>query len=351
MITFLLGLPGSGKSYYAVDRIYNNFSEDKEAIKDKKASFKNCYTNINQFKFDKVKNVFNLDLELLYKILVRLHAHYKAKKDDEYLLKYLSRVKLKDSLIVIDEAHNFLDAENKVLVWWLSYHRHLHHEIILITQNHTLISAKYKAFSEFFYVAKPSSLRLFKSHFKYNIYTTSRQTKASHVGNTKIKLKDKVFSLYHSGDSVNVKNVVLKFILIAISIFIVLITFFYFFISSNADTEKPIMDNYQTSIINKPLNNSISIKDALNDYSNLSLIEIKCSNTLCISQDLTLHKKVFEHYLKTEYIKEIYSYRLNLSTQIFYLEISNDFVKYLKGVINDEKFNDNLSSGFKPFGG
>ena len=39
------------------------------------------------------------------------------------------------------------------------------------------------------------------------------------------------------------------------------------------------MDNYQTSIINKPLNNSISINDALNDYSNLSLIEIKCSNT------------------------------------------------------------------------
>ena len=229
MITFLLGLPGSGKSYYAVDRIYNNFSEDKEAIKDKKASFKNCYTNINQFKFNKVNNVFNLDLELLYRILVRLHAHYKAKKDDKYLLKYLSRVKLKDSLIVIDEAHNFLDAENKVLVWWLSYHRHLHHEIILITQNHTLISAKYKAFSEFFYVAKPSSLRLFKSHFKYNIYTISRQTKASHVGNTKIKLNDKVFSLYHSGDSVNVNNVVLKFILIAISIFHSSYYFFLFF--------------------------------------------------------------------------------------------------------------------------
>jgi len=31
MITYLLGLPGSGKSYFAVDRIYNNFSNAEYA--------------------------------------------------------------------------------------------------------------------------------------------------------------------------------------------------------------------------------------------------------------------------------------------------------------------------------
>ncbi len=33
MITFLIGVPGSGKSYYAVDKIYNNFSADYNATK------------------------------------------------------------------------------------------------------------------------------------------------------------------------------------------------------------------------------------------------------------------------------------------------------------------------------
>ena len=90
MITFLLGLPGSGKTNYAVDRIFNNFSLDEDAIKDKNITFKNCYTNINEFKFDKLENTSHLDFEKLHEILTRLHSFTKGtnKKSDKYLLKF-----------------------------------------------------------------------------------------------------------------------------------------------------------------------------------------------------------------------------------------------------------------------
>ena len=101
MITFLLGLPGSGKSYYAVDRIYNNFSTDKEAKKDKKVTFKNCFLNINEFKFDKIENVYPLDFDKLHKILSRLHHLYKKeKKSDKYLVNIMP-LKIKTTILKI----------------------------------------------------------------------------------------------------------------------------------------------------------------------------------------------------------------------------------------------------------
>jgi zona occludens toxin len=338
MITFLLGLPGSGKSYYAVDRIFNNFSDDEEAKRDKKTTFKNCYTNINQFKFDKVNNTYNLDLDVLYKILVRLHGHYKNKKDDKFLLRFLSLVKLKDTLIVIDEAHNFFDSENKVLVWWLSYHRHLHHEIILITQNHTLISAKYKAFSEFFYVAKPSSLRLFKTHFKYNIYTASRQTKANNVGDKKIKLNDKVFALYHSGDSVDVKNLVLKYILISLAIFVSLIVFFYFFISNKSNKDElPNSNAPEKNSVTFQQKEHVTQQDDKTDYENYInkelnkriLFSLSCSISKCSNEKISIPPQLLKVFIDNKSLKVLYSQKVNKKLVNYYIDSSIDFYNYL----------------------
>ena len=171
MITYLLGLPGSGKTYFAVDKIYNNFSTAPEAKKDKKLNLDICYTNINELNLKKLDNVHLLDFDILQKHLSELHRMViKEKSTDEALIEKLKEYNLYNALFVIDEAHHYFDRKDTVLVWWLSYHRHLYHEIILITQNLSLIESKYKAFSEFFYVAKPQSLTLNRSYFKYNVF-------------------------------------------------------------------------------------------------------------------------------------------------------------------------------------
>lgn len=59
-------------------------------------------------------------------------------------------MKLNHCLIVVDEAHNFFNKKNdEILTWWLTYHGHLYQDIILITQDLSLIDTGYKAVAEF----------------------------------------------------------------------------------------------------------------------------------------------------------------------------------------------------------
>ena len=84
---YLWGNAGSGKTYYAVDKIYNNFSTDKEAKKDKHV-YDVCYTNINEFEFEKVNNVLLLDFDDLKSKLATLHKLYKEKNSDDVLIEF-----------------------------------------------------------------------------------------------------------------------------------------------------------------------------------------------------------------------------------------------------------------------
>lgn len=354
MITFLLGLPGSGKSYYAVDRIFNNFSKDKKATKDKKVSFKNCYTNINEFKFELVENTHSLDFEKLYEILTRMHKHSlgKNKKSDKFFLKYCRRTKIYDTLFVIDEAHNQFDSKDKILVWWLSYHRHLHHEIILITQSLALIEAKYKQFSEFFYVAKPQSLRLFSKTFKYNRFTHSRMAKASAVGSIKVNQNKKVFSLYHSGDSVDTPNMVLRYLLISLGIFSVLISFFYFFISSKSHTVENDSKDLSAQTIKSSAKNQQHLaaqtdedEELLNDneYANNTYLKLSCSKTKCNDEVISIPPQLLRIFIANKSMLLLYAENINQNLTIYHIDTKTEFYDYIKPKTKgkyDEEFNE-----------
>jgi len=91
MISFFVGVPGSGKTYYAVDKIYNNFSNEQEVKKDKH-KYDVCYTNINEFEFEKVHIAFNTGMrvgEILGLQLVDF-------KDDGYI--HIKRTRTKGML-------------------------------------------------------------------------------------------------------------------------------------------------------------------------------------------------------------------------------------------------------------
>jgi zona occludens toxin len=369
MITFLLGLPGSGKSYYAVDRIYNNFSADQEAKKDKKVTFQNCYTNINEFKYDKVKNVSQLDFEKLHEILTRLHSFTKGKnkKLDNYLLKYCEKVKIKDTLFVIDEAHNFFDKQDRVIVWWLSYHRHLHHEILLITQSLDLIFLKYKKFSEFFYVAKPQSLIFNKNFFKYNRFTQSRLSKASSIGAIKLKINPKVFELYKSGDSIDTPNVVLKYVLISVGILLSLIIFLYFFSFgsfSDSALDNPLKESSKKNTITKTYQNNkrypivknvVNNDDIKESFSSRKFFKLFCTHKVCSNKGILIPSQLLANFIKEKSVKVLYKEKINKNLMIFHLDSSIDFYNYLipqkenKNAKFNKKNSDNkLDLGFLP---
>lgn len=351
MITFLIGVPGSGKSYFAVDKIYNNFSADEEAIRDKNSTFEICYTNINEFNFTKVKNVYKLDFDDLKIKLTELHKYYKDKKDDEFLVEKCKEYDIHNALFVIDEAHNFFDVKDVVLIWWLSYHRHLFHEIILITQNLSLIESKYKSFSEFFYKAYPQSLTLIKTHFKYNVYCSSRMSLNSKSGSIKIKRNKKVFELYKSGDSINAQNVILKFLIFGVVILFLLVGLFYWFISSktpdnpiadDVNVTAPQINNYAAAVSSSPA--PAPVYESVNPQER-KFFNLTCNNTNCYNEDILLPLPLLEYFIKNKSMTFFHSVKINKNSSRFYLDSTNDFYKYIS---NKRRKNEDFQSSNNP---
>ena len=162
MIEFYTGVPGSGKTYKAVSYAYDCFLDEKSKNYKK---FNQFYTNINELDFDSFNSdleevAYPLDFDLLLKSLFKLHKMFLEKKTDSELMVLADELNLSHSLFLIDECHNYFNSNNEVLIWWLSYHRHLHQDILFMTQNLSLVFKKYLSFSEFFYKAVPSSMRL-----------------------------------------------------------------------------------------------------------------------------------------------------------------------------------------------
>lgn len=277
MLEYYTGVPGSGKTYRAVDHVYNCFLDEKSKSFGKYSRF---FTNINEFHFEafnedistdiepktnmkksvfailqkanelsklpkkdvaivedddeiestpsqpKQQVAYPLDMDALLISLTELRELYLSKVSDSLLMERADELNLSNSLFIIDEAHNFFDTKNDVYVWWLSYHRHLHQDIILITQNLSLIYRKYLTFGEFFYRAVPSSLRIRSGVFTYHQFIKYQLYKTSHTDTIKVKFYQKVYALYGSEANTQSKKVIYKFIAIAVVLFVIVAIFF-----------------------------------------------------------------------------------------------------------------------------
>ena len=348
MLVYYLGIPGSGKTYSAVHTIYNNFSDDKDAKKDLKKDYINCYTNINEFKFEKLKNVFKLEYDNLYSNLIILYNLYKEKCTDDVLIEKAKELDIYKTLFVVDECHTFFDTADTIKIWWLTYHRHLYHDIILITQNLALVNTKYKPLAEAFYRAKPNSLVLNHKFFHYTYFTDSRLTKAGRVNVKKIKKDKKVFELYKSGDSVKSKNVIVYFLTIAFILFIILfIVAFFFFSSKNDDSKIKKSDNIKPSQYHKDLNTnshinkklySSNLDDSDDVFLNKRLIVFNCSFSDCSSDNFSIPPQLLKKFIDMNKAHIYYKKMVNKSLSVFYISVSNSLYNFLnsqKGVKNE----------------
>lgn len=310
MIEFITGVPGSGKSYRGIFSLYTNFGKDKSEIKDKSLihiDVSHALTNINEIKLDKFEDdkVKQLDWDIFYNALTQLHVLYKAKTTDTEMLPIAENLGLKDVLIILDECHNYLDRQDAVLTWWLSYHRHFHQQIYLITQNLALVHAKYKAFSEFFYVARPSSLKLFKNKMNYFQYTNSRLSQKSKSGTIKIPVVKEVFDSYGSGANQQSKSLLKKYLILAISFFFLLAIGIYairiYITPSN------VSDN-RTSILKKKENTTATLKykSKSTEISNdLIPYLIYCKKTMCMIENQLYTYKYLKFLIENYEIKLI----------------------------------------------
>lgn len=230
-IAYIVGNPGSGKTFFGVKILYDYFiKENKPNFLDKilkkndkkdDKDFVVAYTNINQFNFESSDKIKKFEYDKFYeKISLVYNSYVFEKADDNKLIELLKDLDLYKALFVIDEIHNFFNNADDVLVWWLTYHRHLYQELYFITQSLSLVAPCYKNVAEFFYKASDSSHRLFSKKFRYSQYTTANLYKKDLIKKIHIDFDEKIFNLYHSGNNGLGKSAVKKFFLIAFVLFI-----------------------------------------------------------------------------------------------------------------------------------
>lgn len=346
-ITYIVGNPGSGKTFYGVKILYDYFiKENKPGFFDKilkkndkkdDKDFVVAYTNINQFNFESSDKIKKFEYDKFYeKISLVYNSYVFEKADDNKLIELLKDLDLYKALFVIDEIHNFFNNADDVLVWWLTYHRHLYQELYFITQSLSLVAPCYKNVAEFFYKASDSSHRLFSKKFRYSQYTTANLYKKDLIKKIHIDFDEKIFNLYHSGNNGLGKSAVKKFFLIAFVLFIFCFIIFkvimsVFFTPDTQNIKQPenkISSQAQNSPKNdlsqyvKNFNQNLENKERLHSY----YFVFTCSYSYCI----------FENSIN-EYDRDLI-FKLIHDTRILYRsnrQLTSGLIKYSFLLEND----------------
>lgn len=373
MFSLLTGTPGSGKTLFAIDIFIKIANDESDEFK----NIEYVYTNISGFKFDRFKDnkvkfdklvfdSFYVHLKVLYSLFIQ-----NENKDnlDEILQNYCKEHNILNAYFVIDECHNYFDNQDKVKNWWFTYHRHLNHEILLITQNKSLINPQYRNIPEIFIKAQPRSKAISKNVLRYFNYTEYRMTQK--FSTTEITINDTYFDLYTSGNKSSQKLVGKKYIYMFIIFFISLISLFVLFIYqlfyNNTTTiqQEPKKEQLQTPINNpvQPINqstqqsNNQTNQTILNtnviqeESTNLKLFKFNCFKNFCYyKQDnknsLEIPMNILISFVKNIDINRKYFYKEN-NRLVVYLLIDEDKFIFLQGVRNDKEKNivDNLGLG------
>ena len=347
MIKYITGVPGAGKSYFAVHILYSNFGVDpKHKDKDYKYnSIDKAYTNINELETPEYEEVTELNWQDFYKHIS--HAHQlqtEFEADDSEVKDYLLENNYLDCLVILDECHNKLAKEDPALVWWLTYHRHLGHEIILITQNLALVHAKYKELSEFFFKAVPSSRRLTKSKMRYQVFSDSRMSQNAKTDTKNIKFNKIIYDTYHSGANTQGKSIFTKlliFIVLGILAFFGLITFLMnSMLSSSQKEEQKLQPQTQlpipTGYRNTNLPQNIDITEPTQ-----TKISIICSRpeNICIYDHITMSYKEYRYFQKKYDFEIIDTNQIPKTNFVNYIMFVDDTFLSTIGANQNEKNN------------
>jgi len=101
----------------------------------------------------------------------------------------------KKIIFAVDEAQKYFDRKfyDKDVFFFFQYHRHYGVDILLATQDASVLPKEIRVLAEFIIRAEQRSLTL--KSFKYKYYSPDGST---HLFNQTLRKDDKVFSIYKS---------------------------------------------------------------------------------------------------------------------------------------------------------
>jgi hypothetical protein len=160
MITIIYGVPGSGKTYYAVYWVKKKCLEAGDVFYRVRSDVV-LITNL-KLRLDNEENYVYLED-------IKDFALY---MDVDFWRSNLSRVQGKKVYIVMDECQLFFYhyKDDPKVLFYLQYHRHLSHDILFITQTPKSLPAKVFELAEFLIEAVPKSVNPFAFRgFRYRV--------------------------------------------------------------------------------------------------------------------------------------------------------------------------------------
>jgi len=212
-IRIITGKPGSGKTFYAVKHLRDKYYKNKNGawIKD------NNITIISNIKNLTLKHK-NLE-EILKSEDVTIHEFFTV----TYQKKYTEN---KNVVYFIDECQQYFDKRfyNKEVFYYFQTHRHLGHDIYLITQNIQLIPIQIKEVAEIEIHAVPRNISFF-GEFKYTIKSNNEA-----IDKELLKKDNRIFRLYTSfsrKENERIKNPLVKYVGIAFALLLIASIVFY----------------------------------------------------------------------------------------------------------------------------
>ena len=225
MAILITGLQGSGKSYKAM---YDMYTQQNKYYK--------IFTNLDGLK--KTSKILPLNFKKFtddilaecYNIIVTQSKEY------EDVIDYLQRIYMLPNdvskenriMLVIDEAQNYFNKKNPVLAWFITQHRHLYMELVLITQKYTLLHSDYHLFN-IAYNAFPPVKQFSKNSIAYNEYAGLPMNTDNFVRKFSLKKEKKIFDMYVSGDKVESPNILKRFIWMALLAIGIIVSVIYYF--------------------------------------------------------------------------------------------------------------------------
>lgn len=194
-IKIITGKPGSGKTYYAVHHLANNYCDKKTCkLLDDKVTI---ITNIDSLQLP------HLNLEHCFRESKKGPAQFFTEEYQKIIQKKYPKV-----IYFIDEAQQYFDSKfyDKKTFYYFQTHRHLGHDIYLITQSFKLLPYNINELSEREIRAQPRSVSVF-GEFKYYVFVSGTS-----VDRFALKKNKKIFDLYKSMDQKELEKVKNPFI-------------------------------------------------------------------------------------------------------------------------------------------
>jgi zona occludens toxin len=232
MIVLVSGVPGSGKSYFAVKQLVDILKNKNSVV----------FSNIENFRFDRFKIMYNYYINKLSNgfftdfecgqyvdisnDLITLGTSFFTVDNYKKLIKKYN-LDGKNVYFFIDECQRYFPPflKDVDVIYFFDYHRHYNLNIYLITQDSVKINSSIVSLVEYEIRASSPSVR-FKNTFIYK-----RMINGDIINRFVLRFDNKISSLYSSSfvaESNNRNNFIMFLIPPVLIIFSVML-FIYFF--------------------------------------------------------------------------------------------------------------------------